>query len=393
MWLSGLNDPQCSSAYVYQTMLQTPPSAGQTGDLHCARCQSAGTYKVRNEQLCGECLTKYVASKVIKRLEASKVRGGYGEARKKILIPISFGTSSIALLSVVDAHLQKRQGQSRHAGFSVHLLFIEHGFLLQPDCSSHLLAIQEKFPQYTLHTLRLEECFEYGVASDLLPSSCCHDKDRLGDRLKCVKQLLSSIDGQSSKVDILNILRHRLCIAFARSSGFDAVLFGDSTTRLAERTLAEAAKGRGGSVSLQHSDTKEPNGVSCIYPMRDLLRKELDLHVGITDLSSLVCRDEISAPTASSKDNSIDGLMRQYVESVEQQYPSVVANVVRTIAKLKVPQVSNYDSFCNMCLAPIRTQSAEFKQTEEKRQPSGSDQPSAVGPVLCPCCERSLATA
>ncbi|RAL68532.1 hypothetical protein DID88_007259 [Monilinia fructigena] len=49
----------------------------------------------------------------------------------------------------------------------------------------------------------------------------------------------------------------------------------------------------------------------------------------------VVYQEPPSHISASSKSTTIDDLMAQYFESVEENFPSIVANVVRTSSKLK----------------------------------------------------------
>lgn len=59
-----------------------------------------------------------------------------------------------------------------------------------------------------------------------------------------------------------------------------------------------------------------------------------------------------AALSASSKSTTIDDLMTQYFESVEENYPSIVANVVRTSSKLKTPEVTD-GATCQLCGIPV----------------------------------------
>ncbi|KAG8530423.1 uncharacterized protein KY384_004925 [Bacidia gigantensis] len=374
-------------------MLDTLHNVRQNQSLPCARCQNDGAFTVRTERLCKDCFIKYVTTKVIKRLEANKVRGGYGEKASKILIPISFGISSISLLHVLDVHLQKRQGKGRHAGLSVHLLFIDHSSVLDQDFSRNISSLKNRFDSFPLQTLLLEECFDYDISLDTLLNAGSQDSRIPRGNLERLNHLLSAVKGQSSKTDVLGILCQRLIAAFANANGFDVVLYGDTTSRLAERTLAETAKGRGSLVSLQTMDTRGQGKSNHVYAMRDLLRKELGLYAEVVDppLSPLILQTETTPPMTSAKHNSIDGLMRQYVESVELQYPSVVANVVRTTGKLKIPQIDEGTRNCNMCDGPLWTRpSGQQEKPESPSEDRNGLLRAREISLLCRGCERTL---
>jgi len=159
----------------------------------------------------------------------------------------------------------------------------------------------------------------------------------------------------TSRADIISTLLTRLLVDVAKKNACESILFADSTTRLAEKTLSETAKGRGFSIPWLVSDGMSPYGIGFNYPLRDLLKKELILFSSLTTppLDDLVIYQESSSHiSASSKSTTIDDLMAQYFESVEENYPSIVANVVRTSTKLKPLTVDNTQD-CGLCGLPL----------------------------------------
>ena len=293
-----------------------------------------------------DCFTRYVATKVLKRLEANKIRGGFKELQQTLLLPVSFGASSITLLHILDQQLQNRAQQGRHAGYNLHVLFIDHSTILeQVDVSPTMELLNQRYPAHRYTIISLEDCFEYGVEFEPFWTG---GEARL-------QHIISSMPSATSKTDFIDIARRRLIIAFAKKCGDDSILFGDSTTRIAEKTLSETAKGRGGALPWLTADgfTK---GIHCIFPMRDLLRKEITAYASMVSpsLTPLIL-DVSHKVSASSKDTTIDGLMSQYFESVEQNYPSIVANVVRTSGRLIPAETLEARRSCSMCGDGIST--------------------------------------
>lgn len=166
--------------------------------------------------------------------------------------------------------------------------------------------------------------------------------------LACV---LRGLPEASSRTDLLVSLRMRLVTAFARRNGCWIVAWGDSMSRLAEKTLAETAKGRGYSLPWQTGDGETPfggggGGIRFMYPFQDLYRKEIELWADVASDPLLVdilgrSRTVKNSSLVSSKHLTIDDLMRRYFQGVEESYPSLVANVVRTSNKLEAPSNSN----------------------------------------------------
>jgi cytoplasmic tRNA 2-thiolation protein 2 len=152
----------------------------------------------------------------------------------------------------------------------------------------------------------------------------------------------------------MQILQRRLVVNLAKEHNCEAILWGDSTTRLAERTLAETAKGRGFSLPWIVADGDSPHRTQFYYPMRDLLSKEIEAFASLVapQLDDLILAEE-KKPAVSTKNTTIDELMKQYFESVERDYPSIVANVVKTAGKLELVPLSGIDKQCELCEMPL----------------------------------------
>lgn len=324
---------------------------------------------------------RYVSTKVLKRLESNKIRGGFNDPQKTLLVPVSFGVSSITLLHVLDQHLQARREQGRHAGYSLHVLFIDQPMSTDQECPRDLRdLLMQRYPLHVYSTILLEDCADHGADAEKSPV----------DKSMNLKDNFRSLPSASARTDFIDITRRQLITAFAKSHGCDTILFGDSTTRLAERTLSETAKGRGVSLPWLTTDG-DSSGINCIYPLRDLLRKELASYANVVSppLTPLIIKSPAQV-SASSKDVTIDGLMTQYFESVEKDYPSIVANVVRTTGKLKPPANSEGCEKCSLCGFSIvggtwggEQGSAAFSQAETING-LGPDQ------SLCYGCKRTL---
>jgi len=124
---------------------------------------------------------------------------------------------------------------------------------------------------------------------------------------------------------------------------------------MAERVLSESAKGRGYSLPWQVTDGDTPYGVAFYFPLREVFKRELVQYIMLSGLESLM-KDSASskAPSpASLRNSSIDLLMKQYFESAEEQYPSIVSNVVRTSTRLNIGLVGVQR--CKLCTLPVTT--------------------------------------
>ncbi|KAI4157505.1 MAG: hypothetical protein LQ342_008238 [Letrouitia transgressa] len=246
--------------------------------------------------------------------------------------------------------------------------------------------------------IALEDVFDYDVAipqgladSGVLPKegSPMTNSERLG-------ATLTALPSATSRNDFINNLRSRLLVAFAKVQKCDSIIYGDSTTRIAERTLSETAKGRGGTLPWLTSDGLSPQGIKISYPLRDLLRKELVEYAHLVSpplMPCIISSDNAAANPVSSIDTTIDDLMGRYFKSVEQTYPSVVANVVRTSGRLLAPKASPSDQLCVICRLLIQDATEGLHGTGEQSKfddaAGSTDGAIAVSRTMCYGCARS----
>lgn len=336
---------------------------------------------------------KYVATKVLKRLETNKLRGGFKDPQRTLLVPISFGVSSIVLLHVLDRQLSNRAEAGRHAGYNLHIMFVDQSTVLeQASIRDSWDVLKQKYPSHTYTVVALEDYCDYGIDFDMpdFTDALANGHVALDKRTR-LRHILSSLPSATSRVDMIEILRRRLILAFAHQHACDSILFGDSTTRLAEKTLSETAKGRGIALPWLTADVSSSDGINCTYPLRDLLRKELGAYASATSPSlTLLLSEAPSQMPSSSKNTTIDGLMSQYFESVEQNYPSIVANVVRTAGRLVVPSTSEGTNACVICRYPIVNESWGGDQLDSAGPQLADGNGSEYGKALCYGCTRTV---
>jgi cytoplasmic tRNA 2-thiolation protein 2 len=326
----------------------------------CRRCQTEEpTITIRTEPLCNACFCKYVFTKVVKRMESFRVRNSDPGMERTLLLPLSFGACSTALLYVLSEHLKGQVERAGRSGYRLHVLHVEDESTSDSITSKAVLdQVQQRFPEHVYSLSSISEVVGLEAVPDLF-------SQKIGDESSTeiaptMTELLATLSSATSRADTHQILLRRLITSFALKHSCEAILWATSTTRLAERTLAETAKGRGAALPQLISDTTSPSGVQYFYPMRELLTKEIIAFSGLTEppLTNLI-REDASKPAVSTKNTSIDDLMRQYFESVERDYPSIVANVVRTTGKLRAMELSEQAVRCELCELPLGGQAPE----------------------------------
>lgn len=303
---------------------------------------------------------RYVETKVTKRLESNKLRASFKEAPKLLLLPFSFGVSSTALLHILDQLLKHQKARTGRLSFQIHVLFVDQSAASQQlDFEPSWRSLNERFPSHIYSQTSLEDLLDYDSALefDHVSLQASGSDEVLPAKRNRLESFLAGLPSATSRADMTAILRSRLINAFARANECECIIYGDSTTSLAQRTLSETAKGRGGAIPWLTADGEAPHGVKIVYPMRDLLRKEVEAYTRMTTppLTPLTIDDRPQGlALTSSKKSTIEELMGQYFESVEQNYPSIVANVVRTSSRLIAPSSgAENPPLCQVCRLPL----------------------------------------
>lgn len=183
-----------------------------------------------------------------------------------LLLPVSFGISSTTLLHLLCAQLSRQSSQSGRTGFSLLVVHIDEtcidGYL---PARSHLDALRSRFPADAARYMAvgIEDIYGFRNAAREVELAAGVDEEKPHgqfDARAAVCRLLGALASPTSRTDVLAVLRTRLVVELARREGCEGVLWGDTTTRLAEKTLGETAKGRGFAIPWRTADGDSPFG-------------------------------------------------------------------------------------------------------------------------------------
>ena len=328
-------------------------------------------------------------------METFRVRNASPDHQRKLLLALSFGVSSVNLLHILDCQLKTQTSKTGRTGFGLDVLFIDTSSVeATTQKETSFMKVQEMYPHFNYASVPLHEIFNT-TANDASLSRLMPGTESNGDYTSAQKlqRLFSSLTSATARADVISTLTTRLIVEHARSTGCEGILWGDSTTRLAEKTLSETAKGRGFSLPWQVADGESPFGLTFNYPLRDILKKELISYVELVEpsLSLLVC-DSPAATQASmsSKTTTIDDLMKQYFESVEENFPSIVSNVVRTTGKLNTPAALTSAPRCDLCSMPVADGHFGIHGWGGDQQDGMDIAATRDAPKLCYGCTRSI---
>lgn len=357
----------------------------------CKRCKiNASELMVRNEAICKTCFTSYINMKVTKRMDAFPTRHSFTGNPKPLLLPISFGPSSIALLDLLDRRLKWQFSRSGRTGFSLHVLHVYDDTSSQIETGTeHIEKLKTRYPVFAYSLVPFSSIYDVTTRGKTSGDATPPDSDNLAR----LHKLLGAVNSSSSRSDLLGIFLRRVVVQFAKSHNLEGVLWADSTTKLAEKVLSESSKGRGYSLPWSVTDGETPFDVLFHFPLREVLKKEVAEYVKATDppLTDLIRDDTVSTSRfpVSSKHMTIDLLAHQYFDSVEANYPSIVSNVVRTSTKLEASIVSL--KRCHLCRFPVTNEQLGHGDWEGLQHLHISDYKSVDG--LCYGCSRTIPSA
>lgn len=321
----------------------------------CSRCQEHPVdISIRTEPVCKDCFSKYVQTKVVKRLETFRVKNSEPGKEPTLLLPLSFGPSSTALLYLVSRHLKGQTERTGRTGFKLHIVHVQLPGESESSSEEMLEEVKQRYPEHTYSNIALSSITDH---DNLLPSAFQQTTTTTTTQTAAEKltTLLSALPSPTSRADATSIFLRKLLVHHALAQTCAAILFSDSTTRLSERVLSETAKGRGFALPWIVADGESPFSIPLYYPLRELLSKEIAAYVDFVEpsLAPVLVRRDDGKLAPAMKNATIDELTRQYFAGVEVEYPSIVANVVRTTGKLQARTLGEVEAHCELCDMPL----------------------------------------
>jgi len=294
----------------------------------------------------------------------------------RVLVCFSGGTCSRVLLECVRQVVVPTGRLERgKTSCEVEVLYIDEGRHGQEHelLNQHkLLTIVESFG-WRLNIVKLEET-RRGTEGARAPESLEHS-----ELMQHLWQHLEACDDLSIRQDIRAYLRRQLITQIATARSCTKVLLGTCASRLATVALADMVKGRGFSMpaDIQYVDRREISGSPqnsgpvVLQPMRDTVLKDL----------TLLCRhekwDTLTPSLPLMKEavhmQSLNSLTAQFVAQLQDDLPSSVHTILRTVGKLQ----------------PFQFNEPELKRTSMSRKAKiplqGSEHDGHVYP-LCSVC-------
>lgn len=273
----------------------------------CSRCDAPSITRTRGENFCEECYIGFLRKKVRAIMSSFRIVGSDDSRPPKIHIYLSFGLSSLALLSLLDDMQEIRK--KKYNGMI--------GFDL--ECI-HFTSGRPQSVEWPWENIKLRVIQEPSILDD-------EQNDRLS---------------RSSKHDLREIAIRRAAIDESIKSGAIAA-FGYTMTKLSELTVAQTIKGRGPIIpSLVSPDISRDHAV---YPLREMTVREVREYCRIRGLEKY--KLEKAPIPGITKLQSVDEIVRQYFAEVQENFPSVVSTVSKVASRL-----SQKAEPCFLCRPP-----------------------------------------
>lgn len=289
-----------------------------------------------------------------------------------VLVAFSGGPCSRVALQFVH-ELQQRAQKNFDASkdrslpvFGVGVVFVDETAYYPVPSSEIDNAIQEiklivsnlSPPTKELHVIPIESIF---------CSNPCDGRERF-------KKLVDSVSDATGKEDLLLQLRMLSLQKFASENGFNRLLLGLCTSRIACHVITATVKGRGYSLpaDIQYADARWE--IPVVLPLRDCLAQELNM------LCQLDCLKTVEL--LNQTHSGINGLVSSFVKILQEENPSRESTIMRTAGKLtpfhfnKIPELNDSsvplasqrrqkrfnlkpnesissESFCSLCYSPL----------------------------------------
>lgn len=141
-----------------------------------------------------------------------------------------------------------------------------------------------------------------------------------------LKELLDAVNDVTGKEDLVLHLRMLSLQKFAFENGYNKLMLGSCTSRIACHVLSATVKGQGYSLpaDIQYVDSRWD--IPVVLPLRDCLSQELNMLCRIDGLKTL---EVVNGPRSG-----INGLISSFVTLLQEENPARECTIVRTAGKL-----------------------------------------------------------
>ena len=168
----------------------------------------------------------------------------------------------------------------------------------------------------------------------------------------------ASLKTVEAKQELRRQLIQQCLVECARQHQCPIILVGETSTRTAVKALAMMSQGRGFTLPLHTAaEVQLEHDVFLVRPLRDHLQKEMRLYNADLGLAGHRTVLDDKWPAGTTTRNSVNELTEQFIVGLDEEYPSTVSAIVRTVGKLRflgndrgsLSEADAIESRCAMC--------------------------------------------
>lgn len=329
----------------------------------CMKCKvTKPEISIRNSEFCGYVYTGYARFNLIYRScfltsTVNKFRSTLTKISDsspgKLSVSVSGGRNSRVLLDLIfDFHLARN---IRDKFGEIIIVHIDESSVIPENCfRDYISSLAQKYGAHA-EIINIYDGFPGGREGFL--------------------GRLSDIQSLTAKEDFLMQTKQKLIFEISNNLECSFLAMGDSATRLAVKSVGYLSMGRGYSLPLDICHLADVNGVKVLRPIKDLLNKEIAIYsrkVGIEINSKLSLSTKM--PVNSSFMRLTEGKQLKVYISIEiddldfvcgldDEYPSTVSTINRTLRKLEF--LADGDDFlnCPQCKMPAQQDSEKWRNS------------------------------
>lgn len=303
----------------------------------CLKCkrQDVKLFQARKDSYCHDCFLIFVKSKCRKAIDAFRLELPQNQRNIKMLLALSGGLASAVLVDLVFTSVRRTRGKYEMPTI-IYIDDTEYTGQDRQAIRSMLDTLKLRYCDMTFLERPMSDVEHYAIAGAHRTRFPSRSGETSRQTIQSLEECIALLPSKTSQEDMLALYRERLLLETAREHSCEAILFGNSATALAAKTLSLTAKGRGYALPWETADhAMSHTGVWSVRPLKGLMSAEVEIYGRLMGLSTTLCEKVCAG--SSRKAGSIDELTQRYFHNLEEQFPSLVATVVRTTNKLVEP--------------------------------------------------------
>ncbi|GAM27299.1 hypothetical protein SAMD00019534_104740, partial [Acytostelium subglobosum LB1] len=278
------------------------------------------------------------------------------------VLSLSGGPSSMVMLDLVDQCIGESVKRARMF-FKVHVVHIDQSCLwnttnnIGDDNSSHHRST-------TLRTQLTEACNRYKLPLTVVPLENIYgsDSNTSDQRRQRLLDTFNRLDDNTAKEDLLDHFRNQLVFETTQRLGYNRVLNGSSSNRLAIRLLASTSKGRGHSVPNETNLIDQFRSISICHPMRDFWLKEVTIyHRRMKLIDYTIPSNPFHNINLNANKCSINTLCENFLNTLQDISSQTIHTLLRSVDKLHSPMAQE-SMYCSICSSSLTND--DIKQLE-----------------------------